>query len=63
MDTGKETVMYQIEDYCEKLQDSLMEYFWNEGEGVFQNHYPLKKEETGFTGGTLTPSTVCWMDI
>lgn len=37
--------MYQIEDYCEKLQDSLMEYFWNEGEGVFQNHYPLKREE------------------
>lgn len=37
--------MSKIEDCCEKLQDSLMEYFWDEKEGIFQNHYPIQEEE------------------
>lgn len=42
---GKEVVMHKLEHYCEKVQDSLMDCFWDDREGVFQNHTPIRKEE------------------
>ncbi len=34
-----------LTEICEKVQESLMEYFWNENEGTFVNHYPVKESE------------------
>ncbi len=34
-----------ITEICEKVQESLVEYFWSEKEGAFVNHYPVKEKE------------------
>jgi predicted alpha-1,6-mannanase (GH76 family) len=40
-----DTMINNILDYCEKAQDSLMKYFWDEKEGTFINHTPVWDKE------------------
>lgn len=38
-------IMNEIIQACEVVHDSLIKYFWDEKEGVFKNHYPIREDE------------------
>lgn len=42
---GMQDMNLTLTEYCDKAQNSLFQYFWEEQEGVLQNHYPVRETE------------------